>query len=255
MSPVPSPSVSPPHPAPSQGRPEPGVQGNAGTAPRISRLINLLRWIITYGQELAATLQQGTDPHRFATLAYHFQTTDLAAILARIARGLMLAGALHAKLAQQQAAGRDVTPSPLRLSATRSPRDPKSPAKPKVRRTNIIDLPLDRLPLAEAIAEELRRRPIGAILVDICRDLCVRPGDLPRECWDELAQAIIAYDGNMATLMFSSPMHDKLKERTRRLLSGEPFDDATAWVIPELPPSTAAPPTGPPDGEDQPIAA
>jgi len=224
-------------------------------APRACRLINLLNWIITYGQELAAALQQGSQPHRFATIAYRFQTTDLAAILARIARGLMLAGALRAHLVQQQALGRDVQPSPPRLPCTPSLRDPKAATRPRVRHTNIIDLPLDRLPSADAIAAELRRRPIGAILVDICRDLCMLPGDLNREQHDELIQAVIAYDGNLATLLFSSPLLDKVNERTRRFLAGEPFDDSVEWVIPAIPPSAPALPAGPRDYPRQPIAA
>jgi hypothetical protein len=252
---APSAPASPSHPAPPHGRPEAGAQGSTGTAPRIGRLLILLRWIITYGQELAATLQQGTDPHRFAALAFRFQTPDLAAILARIARGLMLAGALQAKLAQWQAAGRDVEPSPLRLPTTRRPRDPAAETKPKVRHTDIIDLPLDRLPSAEAIAAELRRRPIGAVLVDICRDLGELPGDLTRERWDELALAVIAYGGDMPTLLFGSPLHDKLKERTRRFLAGQSFDDATTWFVPDLPPGAAASSTDPPDNAPQSIAA
>ena len=247
-----------PHTQPAPASPpQTSPEDRPGTAPRLGRLLTLLTWLITYGEELATTLRHGTNPRRFATLAYSFQTTDLAAILARIRRGLMLAAALHAKLTQHQAAGHDIKPSPLRLPSQRHPRDhTTAEPKPRVRHTNIIDLPLDRLPSAEAIAAELRRRPIGAILVDICRDLCVRPGDLTGERWSELAQAIMAYDGNMAALLFDNPVDKKVKERTRRFLAGEPLDESLAWVIPALPPpAAAASPTGPPDDAREPIAA
>jgi hypothetical protein len=238
-------------PVPPQDRAEAEANAGAAAPTRIQRLLDLVRWIVTYGQELAATLQQGTDPRRFATIASRFQTTDLAAILARITRGLMLAGALEARLAERQGRGRDVAPSPIRLP---SARHSTAGTNPRVRHTNIIDLPLDRLPSAEALAAELRRRPIGAVLVDICRDLCVLPGDLTRGRWDELAQAVIAYGGTMATLLFGCPLHERAKERALRFLAGQPFDEALAWIVPDIAPATRVPPTGPPDA-GHPIAA
>src|SRR4029077_20405902 len=39
---------------------------------------------------------------------------------------------------------------------------------------------LARLPTEEEIAEAVRRRPIGAVIVDICCDLGIAPGRLDR---------------------------------------------------------------------------
>ena len=47
---------------------------------------------------------------------------------------------------------------------------------------------LARLPTPAEIAAEVRRRPIGAVLADICRDLGIMPSD---PLWRELQRAII----------------------------------------------------------------
>jgi hypothetical protein len=44
----------------------------------------------------------------------------------------------------------------------------------------------------------VRRRPIGAVIVDICHDLGIAPGLLDRAFWDELCHAIIAYGGSLS---------------------------------------------------------
>jgi len=240
-------------PAPSQD----GVSPGADATPEVTRLLALIRWIITYGQQLATTLQQHADPARFADIAYHFQTTDLTHILARIARGLMLAAGLEAKLARWAAAGHEAQPTALRLPSESAPRDPPAATKPKVHHTNIIDFPPERMPSAEEVAAELRRRPIGAVLVDICHLLDVQAGDMaPGRFWDEVAMAVTDHGGDLVRLMFGDPLNQKIKEETRRRLAGEPPDDMSGWVFPELVADIAAiPPAEPPGGGRQPAAA
>jgi len=245
----------PAQPGPPQDPPPVSAGANPGATPRVGRLLGLVRWIITYGQQLAVSLQQHTDPVRFASLAFRFQTTDLAAILARITRGLMLAAGLEGKLERLAEAGRDVQPVDIRLPAERAPRDGRAAPEPRVRPGNIIDLPLDRLPSAEAIAAELRRRPLGAILVDICRDLGIAPGDIPAGHWEELERAIINYDGNLATLMFGCPLHERAMAEARRIIAGGDPADGPAWVIPPLPADAAPVPIGSPDATRKPLAA
>jgi hypothetical protein len=276
VSPPPTVPDSTAQPAPSQDRPpvsaepSPGattpgatldatVGASPGATPRatphVERLRGLVRWVIAYGQHLAVTLQRRADPVRLAALAFRFQTTDLGVILARIARGLMLAGALEEKLARLTEAGRDLTPDRLRLPSVRAPRGKPPAGQPGVHPCNIIDLPLDRLPSAEAIAAELRRRPIGAVLADICRDLGMLPGDLADGRWKELADAVSAYGGNVVTLMFGFPMFDKAMAAARRVIAAQPPTAADIWVLPELPPGEAARSTGPPEDARQLIAA
>src|SRR5271169_7026398 len=69
---------------------------------RSGRLLNLVRKLIDYGREIAATIRQRTVTEPlFATI--RFGTTDLALILARIARGLLLADALEARVLRRAA--------------------------------------------------------------------------------------------------------------------------------------------------------
>jgi hypothetical protein len=49
-----------------------------------------------------------------------------------------------------------------------------------------------RLPTEEEIAAEVRRRPVGAVIADICRDLGIAPGRLDPAFWRELSHAVIA---------------------------------------------------------------
>lgn len=54
------------------------------------------------------------------------------------------------------------------------------------------------LPTSEEIAALLRRRPLGAVIVDICHDLGIMPGDVDPELLRELSAAIIEYGGSLA---------------------------------------------------------
>ena len=185
-------------PDPSQDRPAAGGGAPSG----IARILNMLRWIIACGQEFASIVQQRAATPRLAAMTRRFRTTDLAVILARITRGLLLAGSLEARLAQRAGGGRDVTPSPTRTPSPR-PRPTGTPARPRAApHTNIIDLPLDRLPTAEEIATEFRRRPIGAVIVDICRDLGIMPGDMTGSQWEEFVLTIATFGGNLSVILF-----------------------------------------------------
>ncbi|HEX5326125.1 MAG TPA: hypothetical protein VFW75_05620, partial [Acetobacteraceae bacterium] len=127
-----------------------------------------------------------------------FGTADLALILARITRGLLRAAALEARLRRRAARGRDLmTPASI---------PPPSPHKPRARLVAPTDTPaedpcLARLPTPREIAAEVRRRPIGAVLVDILLDLGIVPGQMDRATWDELFQDIILYGGSLTTLL------------------------------------------------------
>src|SRR5271169_5655963 len=132
---------------------------------RSGRLLGLVRKLIDYGRELAVTLRRRTAAEPFFAKAC-FGTTDLALILARIIRGLRLADALEARVLQR-AADLDAGRRPVRARSAA-----RSPAAPRVAETAAeADPRLARLPTPEQIAAEVRRRPIGAVIADICRDL------------------------------------------------------------------------------------
>ncbi|HET8995085.1 MAG TPA: hypothetical protein VFN42_00310, partial [Acetobacteraceae bacterium] len=144
----------------------PGQTGGRAVPEGITRVLVLLRWIIGYGRNLADTFHQRAADAAFRDFAaIRFHTPDLNAIFARVRRGLMLALALEAKLLKRAATGRELVEAPVR-SGTPPARPSGTARKPHAaRRSKLIDLPLDHLPTAQQIADELRRRPLGAILV------------------------------------------------------------------------------------------
>jgi hypothetical protein len=69
----------------------------------------------------------------------------------------------------------------------------------------------------------VRRRPVGAVIVDICRDLGIRPGDCDRPFWDELCHAIIAYGGRLAG--FFDPRGPRHRRDLRRSPPARPDEE------------------------------
>ena len=156
---------------------------------RVGRLLVLVRKLIDYGRDLAAKVQR-RDP---ATDTRHFDTSDISLILARITQGLHRAQVLEERLVSN-AARLEAPRRPRTMPATHKPR-----ATPPAAECNqSSDPPLARLPTVEQIAAEARRRPIGAVLADICRDLGILPS---HPLWRELSDAIMANGGNLARLV------------------------------------------------------
>jgi len=85
----------------------------------------------------------------------------------------------------------------------------------------------------------VRRRPIGAVIVDICLDLGIAPGHLDRAFWDEINHAIMMYGGNLARFL------GDLQERQRAFRSSY-HSDCAAPGWPPAPPRLTAAATGPP---------
>ena len=155
---------------------------------RSGRLLGLVRKLIDYGRELAATIRQRTATEPVFAICC-FGTTDLAPIFARIARGLLLARALEARVLRG-AAQLDAGRKPARAGSA-----PRAPAVPRVAAT---DPRLAGLPTAEQIAAEIRHRPIGAVIADICRDLGII-GSHP--LWRDVQRALIEHGGSLAGLV------------------------------------------------------
>ncbi len=158
---------------------------------RSASLLGLVRKLIDYGRELAATIRQRafTDP---GPLISCFGTADVALILARISRGLHRANALEARLIRN-ADRLDATPQ-----AASSPRMPRAPRQAPAPSADEADARLVHLPTPEQIAAKIRRQPIGAVIADICRDLGILPSN---PLWRELQIAIIREGGNLANLI------------------------------------------------------
>jgi hypothetical protein len=207
----------------------------------IGRVLSLVRKLIDYGRQLAATVQQRATAPGFALFASTFGTADLATILARITNGLHRAVALEARLNQRAARGQDLKPSAAPLPAAYKPRAARRSAEPQS--ADLAQDPrLALLPTEAEIAARLatgldpvvRHRPVGAVIADICRDLGIAPGDLDRAFWDELSLAIIEFGGSLSGFIAD------LNKRMFVFHAGERSDHADPpWTAPE-------PATGPP---------
>jgi hypothetical protein len=169
--------------------PDPATPGEDRPS-RFRRVLDVVRKLIDYGKELATTLQRRaiTD---LAAVTRPFGTSDIGLILARITRGLLLANALEARVVAL-AARPAAPPRPARAPAQRAPR-----AAPAARPADEADPRLARLPTPEQIAAEVRRRPIGAVIADICRDLGIMP---THPLWQELSVAIVWHGGSFPRL-------------------------------------------------------
>jgi hypothetical protein len=170
---------------------------------RIGQVLAMVHTLIAYGRNLAATLQlHAPAPHLlpyFDFIALAFDTSNLPLILTRITRGLLRAAALQERLRQRAARGHDfkTRPGARCQPSQHKPRD----ARPAVRRPAPARGPfIYSPPTLEQIAAEDRRRPIAAVLADICRDLGIDPAQLDHAAWVELCRDIIDYRGNLVTL-------------------------------------------------------
>jgi hypothetical protein len=229
--------------------PDPG-QDRAAASPekpsRAARLLSLVRKLIDYGKEVAHDLQQngaGMHPFRLAT---RFDTADVALILARIARGLRLAAGLETRLISHPPREEPsiATGASTRAAGAAAPRPPRT-ALPAPRGTRLAADPrLAALPSAEEIAAECRRRPIGAVLADICRDLGIT---VAHPLWRELNLTIMETGGNATALLL------ELFRRGSDWLANSPLAKPP-FELPPMPPGWKPPPplsemdwaTGPP---------
>ncbi len=215
------------------------------TPATLGRVLGLVRRMIDFGRGLAETLRNpqpnpGPDAAReFRHRCRLFGTTDVAAILLRIVRGLRRAAALEALLLARAQRGRDLEPVYLRDSTPRAPAlalDPSAAPRPRARHE---PLPLE--PSDEQIAADIRRRPVGATIADIYLDLGLLPGELGRDTQKELMDTVMHYGGSLIRLL----RFDEDMRRAREYLAILRSD---APLPPELQPFpwVQAAATGPP---------
>jgi len=98
---------------------------------------------------------------------------------------------------------------------------------------------LARLPTEDEIAAAVRRRPVGAVIADICGELGIAPGHLDQAFWDEIRHAITMYGGSLVSFF------GNLDRRLAAFCFGDLSDRADpGW--PTTPARSPAPSTGPP---------
>jgi hypothetical protein len=169
--------------------PNPAAQDSHGPA---SRILALVRKLIDYGKELAATFQRSGTTTNPIPDTCRFGISDIRLILARITQGLHRARALEERLVRNP----DRVETELRASSAPSPRQPRA-TPPAAAPTDAAAPDPVQLPTPEQIAAQVRRRPVGAVIADICRDLGIMPN---HPLWRELSEVIIRYGGNLAAL-------------------------------------------------------
>jgi hypothetical protein len=179
----PAPALSPlPDP---QDRPGAGAEAPS----RNGHFLGLLRKLIDYGKGLACTLQRRTATTNLFQFKLRFGTIDVAAIIASITRALLLAAALEARLISHPILS-DTTPR----EGAPSPRKPRAVPPP----AEDVEACLYRLPTPAQVAAAVRRRPAGAVLVDICCELGL---DCRHPLWKELEWAIRLNGGDPSKLI------------------------------------------------------
>ncbi len=194
---------------------------------RSGRLLALVRKLIQYGREVAATVRQrvAADPG-FAKSS--FGTADLTVIFRRIARALLLAQALEARVLGR-AAALDKGPRPRRPRPARRP-PASSPAEAGESR-------LDPLPTTEQIAAEIRRRPIGTVIAEIYYNLGIMPS---HPLWREVQQAMFEFGGSLAKLL-NKILDRALPLTVRPRSAGGPSSGSGSALQPAMPSGTGPP--------------
>ena len=216
--------ASPPDPQPDR----PGQTAPARTIPaRIAALLHTVRILLGYGRHLAETAPHRSASTDFNAVAACFGTGRLHTIMAHLQRGLLRAMALERVLLARAARGRDIgfvapseratatafqaaAPAELPAGAANQPAVPPAepPAAAQVARKAARPSrpagwndPELFMPTLEQLEAQVRRRPLGRTLVEICLDLAVVPGFCTGAFWNELFDSIRLHGGSVATLM------------------------------------------------------
>jgi hypothetical protein len=180
----------------------------AATLPNnIALLLRAVGTLLTYGIHLLNTVRQRSTAPNFNTIAACFGTANLSTILAHLNRGIQRAAALERLLVIRAATGRNIdvvvrgTPTPpAQPAATLQLASPPAPHTRAPRPVGWNDPELF-MPSIRDIERQVRRRPLGRTILDICLDLAVVPGFCTGEFWNELFDAMHHFGGSVATLM------------------------------------------------------
>jgi hypothetical protein len=197
-----TPAASPPDPPPDHA---------ATTLPdNIAAILHAARILLGYGRHLIDTVRHRATAPSFNAIAACFGTANLTTILAHLNRGILRAAALERVLLARAATGRDIdfveprtrTPKTLPAPAdaeTQPPTTRERPPRPS--RPAGWNDPEFFMPTLQDLERQVRRRPLGRTVLDICLDLAVVPGFCTGEFWNELFDIMHCFGGSVATLM------------------------------------------------------
>ena len=204
---------------------------------RIAAMLHTVRVLLGFGRHLAETAKDRSASTDFNAIAVCFGTSRLYAILAHVQRGLLRAAALERVLLARAARGRDIqfvfprdraTTATTTTASLTTPGDPPAaeqsadpsaepsaeppaaeqsaevPVAPKPARPSRPfgwNDPELFMPTPEQLEAQVRRRPLGRTIVDICLDLAVMPGFCTGQFWNTLFDSIRLHGGSVAVLM------------------------------------------------------
>ena len=178
---------------------------------RIAALLRVVHVLLTYGRHLAGTVGHRVSAPGFAAIAACFGTANLSLILAHLHRGILRAVALQRVLLARAARGRDIRLAHRRIrtgNTAPAPADAQQAANPTSRtatppptqRTSRSAFPDLHTPTLQELEQQVRRRPLGRTLVDICLDLAVVPGFCTGALWNQLFDVMQGYGGSIAAM-------------------------------------------------------
>ena len=181
---------------------------------RIAGLLHAARTLLGYGHHLIATVRHRATAPNFNAIAACFGTANLSTILAHLNRGILRATALEHVLLARAASGHDIDFVEPRIPAPRPPPAPADaetlqpatpsamcqPARRSSRAAGCNDPELV-MPTLRDLERQVRRRPLGRAILDICLDLAVVPGFCTGAFWNELFDIMHCFGGSVATLM------------------------------------------------------
>ncbi|HVC59306.1 MAG TPA: hypothetical protein VND19_02935 [Acetobacteraceae bacterium] len=230
MSAAPNAAAPPDLPDPQPDRPAAGTPAPS----RTGRLLGVLRKLIDYGKQLAASLQQHASPANLAVVTRNFGTADIGLILAYITRALLRAAALEARLVSR---GDRPDEAPARASTASERRRPRPGRPPAEQSDKDADPRVVRMPTPEKIAAQIRRRPAGAVLADICLDLGITTS---HPLLQELRAVINANGGDFTALLLAIFRRDR-----KAMAGGRTGVWSSTPAQPALAPPALAPPPWP----------
>ncbi|HTI84920.1 MAG TPA: hypothetical protein VL614_31095 [Acetobacteraceae bacterium] len=201
---------------PADASPDPPQDHPATTLPNnIEVLLHACRILLGYGRHLIDTVRQRASAPNFNAIAACFGTSKLSTILAHLNRGLLRAAALERVLLARAATGKDIefverhprtpqvefAPTDIQpAQPTATPSITRSRA-PRASRPAGWDDPELFMPTLQDLERQVRRRPIGRTVLDICLDLAVVPGFCHSAFWSELTDILICFGGSIDKLM------------------------------------------------------
>ena len=216
-------------PTPPTGPTQPPRNKSAGKPSRAAALLHFIQTLIRFGQQRLADLETKLTPEETQNTGIAFGTFNLPLILARIMRGLRIATALQDRIA----ANATQIDAPTRPRQAAEPRPKRAPRRPKPTQSEDDAALLARIPTDREIAELLRHRPIGVILIDICSDLGI---GIQHPLWQDVRRFLDRHQGRELPVIERS--YQRLNTARQEVMQGI----APNWRFYSHPEQTAPPP-------------